>query len=332
MAPPTKLSFDRQFAAAAAAIAAETGAAQVELPAGDVEGRRKVLGSIIMQTISALPDVPDVVTKQHTCTAEDGHKIVVTEFRPRTSPPAPSPAVYHMHGGGMILGSVVDFEKAIKTRAAAAGMPLFSVEYRLAPEHPHPTPVNDCYAGLVWLHSHAKDLGIDNSRIMVQGESAGGGLAAGVALMARDKKLDPPLAFQKLIYPMLDDRNLKLIEAIEGLAMWKATDNTTGWQALLGKEHAGSDKLVEGHEYAAPARAKSLAGLPPTYIDVGQLDIFAKEDMVYAMRLLEADVAVEFHLYPGLPHGFEGVGAGTAIAKVAMANRQRVDDEFRGWA
>jgi acetyl esterase/lipase len=325
MAPP--LTLDREFAAAVAA-AGELAAAIPQLPAGDVKGRREWFDAYFGKTGSMMPRPAGITTTVHHVKAADGATIELTELRPASAPKTKSPAIYHMHGGGMILGSVKQMSPFIALRAEGAGLPVFSIEYRLAPEHQHPTPVNDCYAGLEWLSKHAEELGVDNTRILVLGESAGGGLAAGTTLMARDKGLSPPIAYQMLIYPMLDDRNVAKMPAVEGLAMWKAADNETGWGALLGSQ-LGTSADVEGLEYSAPARAKSLAGLPPTYIDVGQLDIFAPEDMEYAKRLIEAGVQTEFHLYPGLPHAFEGLGVGTAIGKSAMGNRQRVINEFK---
>ena len=318
MAQTSKLNFDRQFAAAVAS-AGEFGASLEQLPAGDVDGRRKGFEKLFAAISSMIPVIPGITKTEHELQAADGKTIVLTEFRPSKTPPAPSPAVYHVHGGGMILGSVTSMGQTIAARAATAGVPLFSIEYRLAPEYPHPTPINDCYDGLVWLHSNAEKLGIDNSRIMIVGESAGGGLAAGTALKARDSKLSPPLAYQMLIYPMLDDRNLTANPDVEPLAMWKTDDNKTGWGALLGKA-AGSDQEVEGHEYAAPARAKDLTNLPPTFIDVGQLDIFAPEDIKYASRLIEAGVPTEFHLYPGLPHAFWSFFPNLQVSKTAAWN------------
>lgn len=191
-------------------------------------------------------------------------------------------------------------------------------DYRLAPEYPHPAPVEDCYAGLVWLSTHAQELGIDPARIGVVGLSAGGGLAAGVALLARDRGLSPPLAKQILFCPMLDDRNVETDSASLPLMTWSWDDNWTGWNALLGKA-AGSDSVSE---YAAPARAKQLHGLPTTYIDVGSKDIFAKEDQEYAERLRAANVMVEFNLYDSVPHGFELRGVGSKVYERAIANRQ----------
>jgi acetyl esterase/lipase len=228
----------------------------------------------------------------------------------------------------MILGSVASFAPTIAARAEAYGLPMFSIDYRLAPENPHPIPVNDCYAGLLWLHLNARTLGLDPSRIMVLGESAGGGLAAGMVIMARDKSLSPPIAYQMLIYPMLDDLNLGPQPQKDPFTKWRADDNKTGWGALLG-EAAGRNEEIDGHQYAAPARVQSVEGLPPTYIDVGGLDYFLREDIDYATRLLEAGISVELHVYPGLPHDFEWAASSARIVKGALANRQRVIDEFK---
>lgn len=190
-------------------------------------------------------------------------------------------------------------------------------DYRLAPESQHPTPVEDCYGALVWLSSHAKELGIDPARIAVVGLSAGGGLAAGVALLARDRELRPPIAKQILLCPMLDDRNVVTDPALLPSMTWSWDDNWTGWNALLGDEPGGD--LVS--PYAAPARVRNLQGLPATYIDVGSADIFANEDRIYADRLRAADVDVEWNLYDGVPHGFEFRGAGSSTLRQAVSNR-----------
>lgn len=191
-------------------------------------------------------------------------------------------------------------------------------DYRVAPENRHPIPVEDCYAALIWLHSQAKDLGVDNSRITIVGLSAGGGLAAGVSLMARDRGLNPPIAKQILECPMLDDRNTVADPKLMPFVSWSWDDNWTGWNALLGGE-PGSDSVSE---YAAPARAGNLTGLPETYIDVGTLDVFAKEDEAFARRLEEAGVRVEWHLYGGVPHGFEFRGRQSKIVHQAQVNRR----------
>ncbi|KAK4555270.1 hypothetical protein LTR86_007566 [Recurvomyces mirabilis] len=323
------LGFDREFAAAVAGVG-ELAAAFPELPVGDVDGRRTAFDEIMTKMKAMMPpqQVPGLTKREHKVTVADGSTISLFEFRPSKVPASPSPAIYHVHGGGMILGSVEMFEASAALKAEEYGLPFFSINYRLAPEHPHPTPVHDAYSGLTWLHSHASELGIDSSRILVIGDSAGGGIAGGMVLMARDKQLDPPIALQMLIYPMLDDRNIQPHPDIDPFTMWKTADNETGWRALLGSA-AAQEASVDGHEYAAPARANDLAGLPPTYIDVGQLDLFAKEDLQYAARLADAGVAVEFHLYPGLPHAFERMGATTSIVKSAVANRKRVVEDFK---
>jgi acetyl esterase/lipase len=176
-----------------------------------------------------------------------------------------------------------------------------SVEYRLAPEHPHPAPVEDCYAGLKWMVEHAVEIGVDPSRIALAGPSAGGGLAAATALVARDRG-GPPLACQILIYPMLDDRNITpSSREFAGIPGWSREANISGWTALLG-DKTGTEDVSP---YAAPARASDLSNLPPTLIQVGELEVFRDECVDYALRLMQAGVSTELHVYPGAYHGWE---------------------------
>lgn len=295
---------------------------------GDITSRRQRFNARIQNSLSNAPPTPNITRHTHQIPTSDGATIPLHEFRPKNAPIEASPAIYHIHGGGMILGSVSSFAPSIAAKAESYNLPIFSMDYRLAPENHHPIPVNDCYAGLSWLHSNASNLGIDPKKILVLGESAGGGLAAGTVLMARDKRLEPPVAYQMLIYPMLDDRNLAPRPGIEPYTKWRAVDSKTGWGALLGSA-AGRDDEVDGHQYAAPARVKSMEGLPPTYIDVGGLDYFLREDIEYATRLLEAGIPVELHVYPGLPHDFEWAGLSSQTVKSALDNRQRVIEEFK---
>ena len=214
---------------------------------------------------------------------------------------ASRPGILHIHGGGYVLGAA---EMTLETDAAYArglGAVTVSVDYRLAPETPHPGPLEDCYAGLKWLHANAEALGVDASRIVVTGESAGGGLAAALVLLARDRA-EVPVAFQHLIFPMLDDRTVTAEDpsALHGEFVWTRPDNHFGWASLLGAEPGSPD--ISYH--AAPARAPDLAGLPPTFISCGALDLFLEEDMEYARRLIRAGVPTELHIYPGAPHGF----------------------------
>lgn len=228
----------------------------------------------------------------------------------------PLGCIYHIHGGGYVGGSARQFEFYVRPIARELGCAIVSVDYRLAPENPHPAPVEDCYAGLAWLFAQAGELGIDPRRIGVMGESAGGGLAAALALLARDRG-EYRLAFQSLTYPMIDDRTCaRETWPHLGEFVWTRHNNHFGWSSLLGHEPGGEAVSP----YAVAARAKDLGGLPPTYLDVGALDLFLQENMEYARRLMEAGVPVEFHVWPGAFHGFE-LGGGTAAASRAWQSK-----------
>ncbi|GAA4466258.1 alpha/beta hydrolase [Phytohabitans houttuyneae] len=231
----------------------------------------------------------------------------------------PVAALYHIHGGGMVVGDNRAGLPDMLETAHELGLAVVSVEYRLAPEHPHPAPVDDCYAGLVWTAAHAAELGIDPDRVVVVGGSAGGGLAAAVALMARDRG-GPALLGQLLMCPMLDDRNdTPSAVQMAGSGLWDRTSNATGWSALLGERRGGPDVSP----YAAPARATDLSGLPPAYIDVGSAETFRDEDVDYATRIWLAGGQAELHVWPGGFHGFEGLAPQAAISQDARAPRQR---------
>jgi acetyl esterase len=232
--------------------------------------------------------------------------------------PAPGttgrPALLHIHGGGMIIGSAKSMQHGPAGMAAALGIPVASVEYRLAPEHPFPAPQEDCLAALVWLASEAAALGVDPAQIGIMGESAGGGLAAAVALMARDQG-GPHLAGQFLTYPMLDHRtggaDCQHGNRGTGEFVWSRTSNQFGWGALRG------DYTADDHRkgWFSPTLAEDLAGLPPTWIGTGSLDLFLDEDLAYARRLIDAHVPTELHVYPGGVHAFNAVAeAGIAQA------------------
>jgi acetyl esterase/lipase len=227
------------------------------------------------------------------------------------------PGVYHTHGGGMVMGTNRTGADELAMWVDEVGVVAVSVEYRLAPEHPHPAPVEDCYAGLVWTGEHCDELGIDPARLIIAGASAGGGLAAGTALMARDRG-GPALSHQMLMCPMLDDRGITVSsQELDGEGVWDRTSNLTGWTALLGDARGGPDVSP----YAAPARAQDLTRLPATFIDVGSVETFRDEDIEYAARLSRAGISVEFHLWPGGFHGFDGMAPQTALAQAARATR-----------
>ncbi|GAA2173075.1 alpha/beta hydrolase [Arthrobacter parietis] len=237
------------------------------------------------------------------------------------TPPGGGPfaAIYWIHGGGMISGSLRADQPYCTALAEATGCVVIAVEYRLAPEYPHPVPVEDSYAGLEWAVAHSAELRIDPQRLAIGGSSAGGGIAASVALAARDRG-GPQLAFQYLMYPMLDDAQISpSSREFAGIPTWSRERNAFAWQCLLGSS-AGS---ASGSPYAAPAQAADLAGLPPAMIQVGELDLFRDEDVEYASRLLQAGVPTELHLYPGAYHGFELVSPEASVSRQAMADRNR---------
>lgn len=310
------LHMDAETAAAMAPLT-EALAHATPPPAGDWQSRRTAVDALLTQYTSAWPVPPDVVVTEHHATADDGTSIPMRLYRKDGANPG-SLAVY-LHGGGMFLGSIDTHDPVVRAYTAASGVPVLSVDFRFAPEHPYPTSVEDCYAALRFAHDHAVELGVDPARIAIMGDSAGGGMAAGVALMARDRGGPAPAA-QILVYPMLDDRTVSPDPLIEPHAMWSTDDNITGWGCLLGEAAGGPDTPI----YAAPARAPDLSGLPRTYIDVGQLDIFRSEDVAYAERLGQAGVDVEFHLHPGVPHAFEVFAPDTAVARRAQSDRIRM--------
>ncbi len=223
------------------------------------------------------------------------------------------PCVYFMHGGGYVFGTHVMDDLRFDRWCTQLNCVGVSVEYRLAPETPYPGPLEDSYAGLKWVYEHAAELGIDRARLGIGGASAGGGLAAGLALLARDRA-EVPLAFQLLIYPMIDDRRTNQSSTWE-VPIWSPRSNADGWRAYLGPLFG-----QEPPAYAAASRATDLSGLPPAYIMVGALDGFLDEDVEYAMRMTHASVPVELHVYPGGPHGFDGLLPGTQLARRARAD------------
>ncbi len=230
-----------------------------------------------------------------------------------------APAVFFIHGGGMVMGTNRTGIECTLEWAEAVGAVIVSVEYRLAPAHPHPAPVEDCYAGLCGASERATELGIDPGRLLVAGESAGGGLAAAVALMARDRH-GPALVGQMLICPMLDDRNETPSSfELDGEGVWDRTSNFTGWQALLGDRCGGPDVSP----YAAPSRATDLSELPPAYVDVGSVETFRDEDVDYAVRLWRAGVDAELHVWPGGFHGFDLIVPQATLSR--RAQRARID-------
>ncbi|WP_327146226.1 alpha/beta hydrolase [Nocardia sp. NBC_01327] len=248
--------------------------------------------------------------------ADDGPELPVVIMRP-TRGPGPWPCVYHTHGGGMIAGDEWELADTLARWVDELGIVAISVGYRRAPEHPFPTPVEDCYAGLLWVAGHSEELDIDPERLIIFGSSAGGGLAAATALLARDRG-GPALAHQILWCPMLDDRGrTPSSQELDREGFWDRTANAEAWAMYLGRAPGGPDVS----SYAAPARATELSGLPPTFLDVGQVETFRDEVLDYAARLSQAGVPVELHLWPGAWHGFSIAAPQAALSQLADAAR-----------
>lgn len=210
----------------------------------------------------------------------------------------PSGALLWIHGGGKVAGSPEQCHATCSRFAGELGLLVVSVDYRLAPEHPFPAGLDDCHTVLAWMHDAAETLGIDQDRIAVGGESAGGGFAAALCQLARDRG-GPAIAFQVLVYPMIDDRTAARSDHEDrGDFVWTAASNRFGWAAYLGTEPGG-----EAPPYAAAARCSDLSGLPPAWIGVGDLDLFHPEDVDYARRLEAAGVECELHEVAGMYHG-----------------------------
>jgi acetyl esterase/lipase len=244
---------------------------------------------------------PTVARQDHFVPGLNGAPDVrVRHYRP-VSQSGVLPCLYWIHGGGHVVGQIEQDDVAMDSVVDSVGCAVVSVDWRRPPEHPFPAPMDDCYAGLAWTYRTAAELGIDPDRIAVGGASSGGGSAAGLTLLARDRG-ELPVCFQLLIYPMLDDRNVTPASvSLTDPRVWNRTSNLIGWGAYLGAA-AGTDLVSP---YAAPTRAANLAGLPPAYLAVGDLDLFIDEDLEYAQRLQQADVPLELHVYPGAIHGFD---------------------------
>jgi acetyl esterase len=265
--------------------------------AGDLVQMRAFLSDMIAQLPA--PDTTGLHIEDRQVPGRDGDPAVTIRIYQPEQRSAPA-AIYSVHGGGFISGDL-ETEHALNVRLARElGVAVVAVDYRLAPETPFPGPLEDVYAGLVWTSEHAGELGVDPQRIAIHGASAGGGLCAGLALLARDRG-GPHIAFQFLSVPELDDRltTSSMVEFID-TPLWSRPQAVFSWDCYLGPGRAGADDVSI---YAAPARATDLAGLPATYISVMHFDPLRDEGIAYAQSLLAADVTVELHLFPGTFHG-----------------------------
>ncbi|KAK4038059.1 Alpha/Beta hydrolase protein [Parachaetomium inaequale] len=317
--------------------------------AHNVQDLRHLNHTSITLTMAAFPcpEAEHVIETTLEYTSQDGTPLTLHRFTPNTNtntntiPPYTSssssstyshpptgvdggplrPAVLYLHGGGFISGSVAHFRKDIARYAHATGTTFFAPAYRLAPEHPYPAPLEDAYAAFEYLRTHAAELGVDRARLGVMGVSAGGGLAAAVALMARDRGVQPAIKKLVLVCPMLDDRTvLQKGDELEPFLTWTGEKNEIAWAAYLaGLKGTGAEVPA----YAAPARVENVDGLPRTYIDVGVLDLFKQECSKFASRLWNAGVDLDFCSYPGVPHAWEWIAPRAPMTRKAIENRVR---------
>ncbi|KAE9371358.1 alpha/beta-hydrolase [Stipitochalara longipes BDJ] len=261
---------------------------------------------------------PEIKHEEVTISRPSGN-VELSIIRRKKSAGGLRPAFYWIHGGGMLLGTRHFLLGQTFVWVKHLDAVLISVEYRLAPEHPSPANLDDCYAGLEWVAAHTSELSIDSDRVMIAGASSGGGLAAGVALMARDRK-GPKLCAQLLLYGMLDDLNDTVsTRQFWSEGTWTGRSNLEAWNLLFSGRRNTDNVTI----YASPARAQDLSGLPPAFIDVGSAEVFRDENVVYVSKLWECGVQAELHIWPGAWHGYDFFGPKTEVSKVALETRMR---------
>lgn len=276
-----------------------------ELPTvQDFSTTEKIQAMRAMRDASFEPFPPrqDVVVEDRSIPGlGDAPEVPIRLYRPAAETRQPSGkrgGFLEIHGGGFMMGNLDMMDGWCQTIAAETDLVVLSVDYRLAPEAPFPAGLEDCYAALEWLHAEASALGVDPARIAIGGQSAGGGLAAGLALMARDKG-GPAICYQLLEIPELDDRlDTPSMRAFEDTPFWNRPNAIQSWKHYLGPDHQGEPSI-----YAAPARATDLAGLPPAYVSTMEFDPLRDEGLRYGMDMLAAGVSVELHNYAGTFHG-----------------------------
>lgn len=281
---------------------------------------RAMQNAVVSAQISDPKALPEYVTREERRIEAPFSKLPVRTviIKRQNAGDQPKPAFLHLHGGGFVMGSPEFAQSRDATMIAHHDCVIVAPAYRLAPETKFPGAIEDCYAALKWLHSQAEELGVDCDRIVIGGESAGAGLAACLAIMARDRG-EIPVHGMILTAPMLDDRTgtIESANRFAGEFMWTADKNRFGWQSVLPGEPGAGDTSP----YAAAARAEDLAGLPPTRIFVGSLDLFIDENIAFAQRLIGAGVATGLNIYPGAFHGFE-LASEAQITKTFIADYQ----------
>jgi acetyl esterase/lipase len=275
--------------------------------------RRQLISAYLRQFPKSeeVTRVDDFVKSNH-----DGHLIPIRIYRPINGVRC-NGIVYTIHGGGMVMGSIEDDDGNAARLATELGVTVIAVDYRLAPEHPFPLPVEDCYSVALWILEHDHELDIDLSHSIIYGGSAGGGLAIATSMALRDR-VNRNFSAVVAPYPMLDHRNLlPSTHRIIDLGAWDREANIESWAWYLGDQSG----LEEVHPYAAPLHAEDLSNLPEIFIDVGDMDLFVDEDFEMVMRLISAGVTVEFHCYPGAYHACELFAPEARLSQAIWRNR-----------
>lgn len=285
----------------------------------DIRERRSVAREQTAALLSTLPPNDRVTSEDLLVPGPDGAPAVpVRVYTPadrwatRSGLPG-LPGIFCIHGGGMVFGDIDAVHLTAQMLCDRVGAIVVSTGYRKAPEDPHPAQVQDCFAALRWMADTAEDLGIDRDRIAIYGGSAGGNLCISTAMLARDRGA-PAVRFMLAAYPMLDDRNdTPSSHEITDIGVWDRAASLEAWEWFLGGQPADA--------YAAPARATDLAGLPPAFIDVGNMDLFRDEDIAFALRLVQSGVPTEFHLYAGAYHASENIAPSAALSQRIWESR-----------
>ena len=280
----------------------------------DLPKARQLIAAARGEMLAQLPRVEAIESVDRVAEVQGSLAVPVRVYRPANQAQL-LPALLWVHGGGYCLGSVAQDDYLVRRLVEAIGAVVVSVDYRLAPEHPYPAPLDDCYCALHWLFNNAEVLSVDGTRIGIGGISAGAGLAAGLALLARDRE-QLNVIFQALLCPMIDDRSVTESSfMVTDLRVWNRNSNINGWNAYLGRDCESAD--ISPSPYAAPSRAENLTGLPPAYIAVGSVDAFIDENTDYAARLHDAGVETQFEVFKGGYHAFEFYMPDAQISKRA---------------
>lgn len=284
-----------------------------EFPADLPSARRSQTEA--MAKLSKAANSPDVAIEERTIPGPEGtHKFMVRIYTPNPRPEGLLPVLIWAHGGGFVVGHPVEHDNIAINFVRGANCAVVSVDYRLAPENPFPAAIEDCYTALQWAASNPEGLSFDAGKIAVGGYSAGGSLGAGLALLARDRG-GPKVVFQMPLCACLDDRHLTpSAQEITDGRVWSRSISENAWNFYLKDVDRANTS-----PYAAPARATELAGLPPAYFGIGELDLMRDENIIYANRLMQAGVSAELHVFPGAFHGFDLLGPDTELGKRALA-------------